>query len=162
MATVHPFQASSFGSVFADSPGMMRDHIHVFNHISPASAVTQVAIVSGSSPASDTHYNPLIAPLSDGDALHIFGIQGACGSAATPMLASLKTGPVSANDTNPTLATITANRNGPWFQAFELPITVEGLTAGLEQYVYLDVLDVGDFQPAFNSVCLQVYVYRRT
>ena len=91
--------------------------------------------------------------------MSIFGIQGVGASNTTPLLAALKTGPFSTDATNPTLLVLSANRNGPWFDHFELPIRIDGPATGTKE-VYIYAINAGA-TPGLNRVTLEVLVYRK-
>ena len=89
-------------------------------------------------------FQPVIAPLGPGDSLNIFGIQGyLCFGRRNPLMFAIKTGSKVDDTTNPTLQVGTTNRNGPWFQHFELPLKIEGPETGTKD-VYIKVLNTGD------------------
>ena len=161
MPPVSPGQPSSFGSIFADSPGLLRENGYTFQFNLATSAVGGMAICSGTFSDENIQYQSVLAPLGPGDALHIYGIQGSCGSADDPMLVGLKTGAWDDDVTNPLLTVLSANRHGPWFQGFELPITIDGPAAGTLD-VYLSILSVGAIGlHVYNNVTLELLVYRK-
>jgi hypothetical protein len=79
------------------------------------------------------------------------------------MMVALKTGSKADDATNPTVLVFTAQRNGPWFQHFELPVKVAGPATGTLD-VYLKVITKGattsDYHQ-FNRVTLGLIPYRK-
>jgi len=166
MPPVSPGQPSSFGSVFADSPGLLRENGWTiqFNMATSSTTVNTMAICSGSAGGDVTQYQTQLDSLSKGDSLNIYGIQVTCGSGADPLVVALKTGAIGDDATNPTLMVASSNRNGPWFQHFELPIKVDGPETGSTD-VYIKILRVGSTTAninQYNRVTLEVIPYRRS
>ena len=166
MPPVSPGQPSSFGSVFADSPGLLRENgwTMQFNMATSSTTLDTMAICSSTAAGDVTQYQTQLDPLSKGDSLNIYGIQAACGSGDSPLVVALKSGAIGDDATNPTLMVASANRNGPWFQHFELPIKVEGPETGSTD-VYIKVLSVGATAGSinkYNRVTLEVIPYRRS
>ena len=166
MPPVSPGQPSSFGSVFADSPGLLRENGWTiqFNMATSSTTLDTMAICSSTAAGDVTQYQTQLDPLSKGDSLNIYGLQAACGADGSPLVVALKSGAIGDDATNPTLMVASANRNGPWFQHFELPIKVEGPETGSTD-VYIKVLSVGDTGGSinkYNRVTLEVIPYRRS
>lgn len=117
-------------------------------------------ICSGSAPTQVTTYQDVLEPLGPGDTLSIFGIQAACASNTTPLVFALRVG--DHNDTDPVLMVGTGNKNGPWFQHFELPIQIEGPETGTLD-IWWEVIHPGATggQAAFNRITLQGIVQRK-
>jgi len=160
MPPVSPGQPSSFGSVFADAPGLLRENGYTAQFNIAATTAQMFAVCSGTASTDVTQFQPVIAPLGPGDSLNIFGIQGISASNTTPIMFAIKTGSKADDATNPTLAVGTSNRNGPWFQHFELPLKVAGPVTGTKD-VYIKILNVGGTPTAFNQVTLEVLTYRK-
>ena len=161
MPPVSPGQPSSFGSVFADSPGLLRENGYVIAYTANTSvAAADVPICSGSAPTEVTDFQPVFAPLGPGDSLNIFGVQGAhAGDAANnPMVLLLRVGDHDA--TADYVCALTSNRNGPWFQHFELPIQVEGPPTGTKD-VWIQVKEIGGAPSSFNRVTVECLVVRK-
>lgn len=161
MPPVSPGQPSSFGSVFADSPGLLRENGWTLQFNLAASAVSMVAVCSATAAGEVTQFQPQLAPLGPGDSLNIFGIQGISASNSDPVMFALKTGSKANDATNPTIAVGSANRNGPWFQHFELPIQIEGPPTGTTD-VYLKILAIGAAPVSYNRVTLELLDYRKS
>ena len=160
MPPVSPGQPSSFGSVFADSPGLLRENGYTTQFNIAASAAAMFAVCSGTAAGEVTQFQPVIAPLGPGDSLNIFGVQAISASNTTPIMFAIKTGSKADDATNPTLVVGTSNRNGPWFQHFELPLKVDGPVTGTKD-VYIKILNVGAAPVAYNGVTLEVLTYRK-
>lgn len=163
MPPVSPGQPSSFGSVYADSPGLLRENGYTFSFIcQPDTANADLPICSGTAPTQVTDYQPVLAPLNPGDTLSIYGIQAISPAAANPLEFALKVGPHDA--TAATLLVGTSNKNGPWFQHFELPIQIEGPETGTLD-VWWEVIDRGTVAPApayaYNRITLQGIIQRK-
>tara|TARA_R110000744_G_scaffold258535_2_gene373806 strand:- start:308 stop:790 length:483 start_codon:yes stop_codon:yes gene_type:complete len=160
MPPVSPGQPSSFGSVFADSPGLLRENGFTFVYTVKSSAADQdLPICSGTAPATVTDFQPVLAPLLEGDSLNIYGIQAAhAGAGTNPMVVAIRVGDHGATD--PILCVATSNRYGPWFQHFELPLQVKGTAAGTN--VWIDVMDEGTQLPVYNRVTLECIVVRKS
>jgi len=160
MPPVSPGQPSSFGSVLADTPGLLRENGYTFTYTcNPGVALQDMPICSGLAPAAVTDYQPVLAPLNPGDTLSIFGIQGACAAGVAPMEFALRVG--SHNTTDPILMVGSSNRNGPWFQHFELPIQIEGPSSGTTD-VWLEIMEIGNSNQSFNKITLECFVYRKS
>tara|TARA_R110000824_G_C15046498_1_gene660950 strand:- start:44 stop:532 length:489 start_codon:yes stop_codon:yes gene_type:complete len=161
MPPVSPGQPSSFGSVFSDAPGLLRENGYTMAYTA-ATVIdgADVPICSGSAPAAVTDFQDVFAPLGPGDSLNIYGLQGAhAGNTDNdPMVLALRAGPHDA--TAEMLAVLTSNRNGPWFQHFELPIQIEGPATGTKD-VWIDVIDVGGNLPTFNRITIECIVVRK-
>ena len=163
MPPVSPGQPSSFGSVFADSPGLLRENGWGNPFTLATSADEMYAICSATAPGEVTQFQTQLDPLGPGDSLNIFSIAGANASNTDPMMVALKTGSKANDATNPTLLVFTAQRNGPWFQHFELPVKVLGPATGTLD-VYLKVITKGattNSLHAFNRVTVGLITYRK-
>tara|TARA_R110002012_G_scaffold303155_1_gene504783 strand:+ start:412 stop:894 length:483 start_codon:yes stop_codon:yes gene_type:complete len=159
MPPVSPGQPSSFGSVFADSPGLLRENGFTTQFNIAATTAQMFAVCSGEASTDVTQFQPVIAPLGPGDSLNIFGVQGICASNGDPLMFAIKTGSKADDATNPTLQVGSSNRNGPWFQHFELPLKVDGPETGTKD-VYIKVIAEGA-SASFNQVTLEVLTYRK-
>ena len=159
MPPVSPGQPSSYGSVFADSPGLLRENgfTTIFT-CSPTAAAADMAICSSTAGTDVTNFQPVLPPLGSGDSLNIYGIQAANAGATTPLTFALRTGSHALND-GPTLMVGTSNRNGPWFQHFELPIQIEGPASGTKE-VWLEIIDKGT-TTAYNRITLEYILVRK-
>ena len=166
MPPVSPGSASAFGSVFADAPGMIRENGYTFQYtLSPSAANADLPICSATSPTpqTDGQVSTVLAPLTKGDTLLIYGVQGACatlGSAGVPMAFSVRVG--SHNATDPMLCAGTANANGPWFQHLIQPIAIEGPETGTKE-VWLECItpSAGTAgQRRFNRVTLELVLVK--
>lgn len=157
-ANVSPGQVSSTGSVFADSPGLLRENGFTTQFIvKPQSVGDDLAICSGSADSDVTDYQPVLPVLGLGDTLNIFGVQavGAADSGQTPVVFQLT---ASGNDTvHRTLMTGTANRNGPWFESYELPVQIEGPAK-----VWVTVIGAGAAPKAYNRIIFNILEIRRS
>ena len=160
MPPVSPGQPSSFGSVFADSPGLLRENGYTTQFNAATTTAQMFAVCSSTASTDVTQFQPVLAPLGPGDSLNIFGIQGISAANTNPLMFAIKTGSKADDATNPTLQVGSTNRNGPWFQHFELPLQVEGPETGTKD-VYIKVLNVGGTPTAFNRVTLEVLTYRK-
>lgn len=160
MPPVSPGQPSSFGSVFADSPGLLRENGFTTQFNIATATADMFAVCSGEASTAVTQFQPVIAPLGPGDSLNIFGIQGISASNAAPLMFAIKTGSKADDATNPTLQVGSSNRNGPWFQHFELPLKVDGPVTGTKD-VYIKVIATGGAPTAFSQVTLEVLTYRK-
>jgi len=161
MPPVSPGQPSSFGSVFADSPGLLRENGYTFTYTcKPDTVGADMPICSGTGPTQTTDFQPLIAPLGEGDVLSIYGIQAVCAGSTTPLTFALRTG-AHTPGTGPTLSVGTSNKNGPWFQHFELPIQIEGAATPVE--VWLEILSPStpDGIRTYNRITLECIVTRK-
>ena len=92
MPPVSPGQPSSFGSVFADSPGLLRENGFTTQFNIAATTAQMFAVCSGEASTDVTQFQPVIAPLGPGDSLNIFGVQGICASNGDPLMFAIKTG----------------------------------------------------------------------
>ena len=165
MPPVSPGQPSSYGGTFADSPGLFRENGFTKQYTVATSAVngTMLAVCSGSAAQDVTQFQAVLAPLGKGDSLTIFSINGACASNSDPMIISLKPGSKGDDATNNQLMVASANRNGPWFQHFELPIQIHGPDSGTLD-VYIKIMDRGATAGnlhKYNRVNLGIIEYRR-
>jgi len=161
MPPVSPGQPSSFGSVFADTPGLLRENGFTFIYTVKSNvADADLPICSGTAPPAVTDYQPVIAPLGLGDSLNIYGIQGAhAGAGTNPMVVAIRVG--DHDETNdPILCVASSNRYGPWFQHLELPLQVEGTAAGTS--VWIDVMNPGSSTTGYNRVTLECIVVRKS
>lgn len=141
MPPVSPGQPSSFGSVYSDSPGLLRENGYTFVYTCrPNAPNADMPICSGSAPAQVTDYQDVLEPLGPGDTLSIYGIQAACANDTTPLTFALRVGDHTATD--PIRMVGTSNKNGPWFQHFELPIQIEGPETGTLD-VWWEIIDRG-------------------
>ena len=163
MPPVSPGQPSSFGSVFADAPGLLRENGFTFTYtMRPQTAGEDMPICSGTGPADTIDFQPLIAPLNTGDSLNIYGVQAVHAGNTTPLTFALRTG---AHDpgTGPILMVGTSNKNGPWFQHLELPIQIEGAETPVE--VWMEIISIGSAgTPAVSSlsrITLECIVVRK-
>ena len=165
MPPVSPGQPSSYGGTFSDSPGLFRENGFTKQYTVAASAVngTMLAICSGSAAEDVTQFQAVLAPLGKGDSLTIFSFNAACASNTDPMLVALKPGSKGDDATNKQLMVASANRNGPWFQHFELPIQIHGPDTGTLD-VYIRIIDRGATAGTlhkYNRVNLGIIEYRR-
>ena len=73
---VDPYSPSSFGSTFADAPGMLRENgwTESYHVIMNGADNSTIGICSGSSPA--TNGSTLLPLLTEGQTMNIYGIQG--------------------------------------------------------------------------------------
>ena len=161
MPPISPGQPSSFGSVFADAPGLLRENGYTTQFNIAATTAQMFAVCSGEASTDVTQYQPVIAPLGPGDSLSIFGLQAISASDGVPLTFAIKTGSKVDDATNPTLQVGTTNKNGPWFQHFELPLRVDGPATGTKD-VYIKVLTTGAAPTSFNQVTLEVLTYRKS
>ena len=161
MPPVSPGQPSSFGSVFSDSPGLLRENGYTFVYTCrPDTANADMPICSGSAPAQVTDYQAVLEPLGPGDTLSIYGVQAACAGNTTPLTFALRVG--DHNTTDPIRMVGTSNKNGPWFQHFELPIQIEGPETGTLD-VWWEIIDRGPTGAAanFNRLTLEGIIQRK-
>mgnify|MGYP003655475649 CR=1 FL=1 len=160
MPPVSPGQPSSYGSVFADAPGLLRENgfAQTFT-CAPTTNGIDIPICSSTAGADVTAFQPVLAPLGPGDSLNIYGIQAAHAGGTTPLTFALRVG--SHDETNdPTLMVGTSNRNGPWFQHFELPLQIEGPASGTKE-VWLEIMDWGSAPRSYNRITLECVVVRK-
>jgi len=165
MPPVSPGQPSSYGGTFSDSPGLFRENGFTKQYTVAASAVTNtmLAICSANAAQDVTQFQAVLAPLGKGDSISIFSVSLANASNTDPMLIAIKVGSKGDDATNPQLMVGSANRNGPWFQHFELPIRIDGPDTGTQD-VYLKILDQGATAGSLNKysrVNLGIIEYRR-
>jgi len=155
-ANVSPGQPSSVGSVFADSPGLLRENGYTTQFImSPQTNLADMAICSGSADSKVTDYQPVLPVLGLGDTLNIFGIQAVAASNATPLTWGLN---VSGNDAvTKTRMVGTSNRHGPYCEGYELPIQIEGPAK-----VWIEILSSGAAPKAYNRIILNILEIRRS
>lgn len=161
MPPVSPGQPSSFGSVFSDSPGLLRENGYTFVYTCrPDTADADMPICSGSAPAQVTDYQAVLEPLGPGDTLSIYGIQAGCAGGTTPLTFALRVG--DHKPTDPILMVGTSNKNGPWFQHFELPIQIEGPETGTWG-VWWEIIDrgAGGAAAPFNRLTLEGILQRK-
>ena len=163
MPPVSPGQPSSFGSVFADSPGLLRENGWTFTYtMSPTSLGGPLPICSATTGPTDvTDFQPVLAPLGPGDSLNIYGIQAACAATAEPLTFSLRRGAHTATSAT-TLSVGTSNRQGPWFQHFELPLQIEGPpVADGSGDVWVEIIKAGNI-PTYNRLTFECIVVRKS
>ena len=160
MPPASPGQPSSFGSVYADSPGLLRENGYTFTYTCrPDTVNADMPICSGTAPTNVTDFQDVLAPLNPGDTLSIYGVQAAHAGGTTPLTFALRTGNHSNND-GPTLLVGTSNKNGPWFQHFELPIQIEGPESGTLD-VWWEIMSRGSASFSFNRITLECIVTRK-
>ena len=156
---------SSFGSYLADAPGLFRENgfTKQFTVSTSGADGSMVAICSSTAAQDVTQFQAVLAPLGPGDSLNIFSISCACASNTDPMVIAVKPGSKGDDATNDQLMVASANRNGPWFQHFELPIRIDGPDTGTKD-VYVKIITkgatAGDIHK-YNTVNLGIIEYRR-
>ena len=141
MPPTSPGQPSSFGSVFANSPGLLRENGYTFQYsFNPSSTGLAIPVCSGTSaPVNAKGVLQTVLPaLGLGDTLSIYGIQACAATTAAPVIFGLRVG--SHNATDPQLIVVGANARGPWFQSFELPIQIHGVAGATGTEVWIDVI----------------------
>ena len=126
---VDPYSPSSFGSTFADAPGMLRENgwTESYHVIMNGADNSTIGICSGSSPA--TNGSTLLPLLTEGQTMNIYGIQGANAQIAEGFVFTLNASGNGVGESiagDRTLMGGSATKNGPWFQHLELPIKVHG------------------------------------
>jgi len=156
---------SSFGSYLADSPGLFRENgfTKQFTLATSGANGSMVAICSATGAEDVTQFQAVLAPLGPGDSLNIFSFNAACASNTDPMMVALKPGSKVDDATNDQLMVASANRNGPWFQHFELPIRIDGPETGTKD-VYIKIITKGATAGSlhkYNRVNLGIIEYRR-
>jgi len=152
---VDPYAASSYGSTFADAPGVLRENgwTQSYNVIMQGANGSNIGICSGSSPA--TNGSTLLPLLTEGQTMNIYGIQAVNAQVAKGFVFTLN---VSGNGVGQSvlgeklLMAGSATKNGPWFQHFELPIKIHG-PAG----VYLNAPSTTG-TAAYNYVIVQYII----
>ena len=163
MPPVSPGQPSSFGSVFSDSPGLLRENGFTFTYtVQPSGANQDLPICSATAPFEVTDFQPVLAPLNPGDTLSIYGVQAAMAGGTDPLLFGIRVGKHNAED--PLLMVGSSNKNGPWFQHFELPIQIEGPATGTED-VWLEVIGTGVGSATllgYSRITLECILTRKT
>ena len=165
MPPVSPGQPSSFGSVFSDAPGMVREtgYTRQFT-LCPSATDADLPICSATGPTAiaDGQITPFLAPLNPGDTLLIYGMQGINATTSNnPMAFSLRVGDHDATD--PTIVAGTANAFGPWFQHFNLPIAIQGPATGTKS-VWLETITPSDGNATvrgYNRVTLEYVMIRK-
>jgi len=120
---------SSFGSVFRDSPGLLRENgwTSVYQVLLDGADGASRAICSGTGD-SGTSYD-ILPILKAGETLNIFSIQGGSGNTGEPLQFGLHAsgdGTYESVAGDSLLMVGTSNANGPWFQGYELPIKIHG------------------------------------
>lgn len=126
---VDPYDASSFGSTFADAPGMLRENgwTESYHVIMNGADGSNIGICSGSSPA--TNGSTLLPLLTEGQTMNIYGIQGTNAQVAEGFVFTLNASGNGVGESKAgeqLLMAGSATKNGPWFQHLELPIKVHG------------------------------------
>lgn len=155
-ANVSPGQPSSMGSVFSDSPGLLRENGYTTQFIvKPQVNGDDLAICSGSADSDVTDFQPVLPVLGTGDTLNIYGIQAIAASDANPVAWRLSSSGFDGVTNELTVGT--ANRHGPWFEGYTLPIQIEGPAK-----VWLDILSAGAAPKAYNRIILNLLEIRRS
>ena len=143
MPPTSPGQPSSFGSVFANSPGLLRENGYTFQYsFNPSSTGLGIPVCSGMDAPVNTNTDGILQTvlpaLGLGDTLSIYGIQACAATTAAPVIFGLRVG--SHDATDPQLIVVGANARGPWFQSFELPIQIHGVAGATGTEVWIDVI----------------------
>ena len=157
---IDPWDASSFGSIDADAPGMLRERgwTESYHVLANGDTDDMIGICSGSTETA-TNGSTLLPALKKGQSISIFGIQGANGQVTDGFMFTLQaSGYVETGRPawEKTLMAGAATKQGPWFQHFELPLRVDG-PAGL----YWKVENVTAVK-AYNYLVLQYIIVDRT
>ena len=132
--SIDAWSASSFGSVFADAPGVLRENGWTvpYHCVMDAADGATIGICSGSTQTA-TGGSTLMPLLEEGQSISIYSIQGTNSQESAGFVFSLNaSGYVESGDGgyDNTVMVGSATKSGPWFQHFELPLRVDG-PAGL-------------------------------
>ena len=156
---------SGFGSVNADAPGMVREWGYTKQFVIAPTTTHDAPICSATAPSFVTDYQQPLAPLEPGDGLFIFGQQAVGAANTTPLTWSIEWGYNEDRSDSNKMIVGTANRNGPWFQHFELPLGIYGPPDSTQgdgkTYVWLDIINTGASPTSFNKITLEVFEYRK-
>ena len=152
---IDPFQPNaSFGSPNAEAPGRLRQNGYTQQFVglldTPDSDSQQVIPFMSGTGGTDggAGYNSLPG-LAEGEQVSIFGITAVgAGGGATPMVFGLMAS--GHNLASSLLLAGSANKNGPWFQNFEIPLQVAGPAR-----VWIQAIDTGaGASDTYNYVAL--------
>jgi len=149
---VDPYTTSSFGSVFRDSPGLLRENGWAIPLTLSAGPVTgqdtkrPICSGTGSTHLPSAESQTILPVLREGDSISIFSIQLATANGTagdgSPSQVSLYTSSTSEVQCR---GVFTGHKDGPIFLALDLPMRVDGPAK-----VYIDIDDYGSPSTAYS------------
>ena len=124
---VNPWEASAFGSVFEDAPGLLREWGYTNSMFLALSSADGAAFCSGTG-STHSEYS-VLPPLVAGETLNIYGAQAVAASDGSSdsksLVVCLEVTDADGNNGVYKLAAA-ATSKGPFFQFFELPVKIPG------------------------------------
>lgn len=127
MNNLNPWSASSFGGVFRDSPGMLRDWGYTQSIQFLFNGDEGAAFCSATGSTGTTW--SVLPVLTEGQTLNVFGMQGVTSNtgAVTARAMQWALQVTDSDGNNPVNKVIGgATMGGPWFEEYPLPIKIHG------------------------------------
>jgi hypothetical protein len=127
MNNLNPYAASSFGGVFRDAPGMLRDWGYTQSIQFFLDGDEGAAFCSGTG-STGTAWS-VLPVLTEGQTLNVFGMQGVTSNTGADVTRAMQWAlEVTDSDGNNPVNKVVAGATveGPWFEDYMLPIKIHG------------------------------------